>query len=141
DAVGPGGLGGTYAGNPLACAAALAVLDVVREEGLLERSRALGERMRARLEGLAVRLPPIGEGPGLRAMLALELVRDRGTREPAPALAAKTIADARDRGLILITCGPYANVIRILVPLTASDRLVDEGLGILEKALEQAAHE
>jgi 4-aminobutyrate aminotransferase/(S)-3-amino-2-methylpropionate transaminase len=141
DAVAPGGLGGTYAGNPLACAAALAVLDVIREEGLLERSRALGERIRARLEALAARLPPIGEVRGLGAMLALELVRDRETREPAPALAAAAVARARERGLILITCGPYANVIRILVPLTAPDPLVDEGLGILESALEQVLHE
>ncbi len=141
DAVGPGGLGGTYAGNPLACAAALAVLDVIREEGLLERSRSLGERIRVRLEGLAARLPSIGEVRGLGAMLALELVRDRDTREPASALAANAIAQARERGLILITCGPFANVIRILVPLTAPDRLVDEGLSILESVLERALNE
>jgi 4-aminobutyrate aminotransferase / (S)-3-amino-2-methylpropionate transaminase / 5-aminovalerate transaminase len=141
DIVSPGGLGGTYAGNPLACAAALAVLDVIREEGLLERSRALGERIRARLEALAARLSPIGDVRGLGAMLALELVRDRETREPAPALAAAAVAEARERGLILITCGPYANVIRILVPLTAPDALVDEGLAILESALEQVLHE
>ena len=141
DAVAPGGLGGTYAGNPLACAAALAVLDVIREEGLLEKSRALGERIRARLEALAARLPPIGDVRGLGAMLALELVRDRETREPATALAATTVVRARESGLILITCGPYANVIRILVPLTAPDALVDEGLGILESALEQARRE
>jgi len=116
----------------------IALRMVIREEGLLERSRALGERIRARLEALAARLSPIGEVRGLGAMLALELVRDRETREPAPALAAGAVAQARERGLILITCGPYANVIRILVPLTAPDRLVDEGLGILEEALEQA---
>jgi 4-aminobutyrate aminotransferase/(S)-3-amino-2-methylpropionate transaminase len=141
DAVAPGGLGGTYAGNPLGCAAALAVLDVIREEGVLERSRALGERIRARLEALAARLPAIGEVRGLGAMLALELVRDRHSREPASALAATTIARAREGGLIAITCGPYANVVRILVPLTAPDALVDEGLAILEGALEQALHE
>jgi 4-aminobutyrate aminotransferase/(S)-3-amino-2-methylpropionate transaminase len=137
DAVAPGGLGGTYAGSPVACAAALAVLDVIRDEDVLGRAVRLGARVRERLE--AMRDDPslgcIGDVRGLGAMLAIELVRDRATRTPAPDLARDAVLRASERGLILLSCGVYANVLRILVPLTAPLELVDEGMSILESSL------
>lgn len=141
DAVAPGGLGGTYAGNPVACAAANAVLDVIEEEQLLARAEALGQRIRARLEALQRRndMPFIGEVRGLGAMVAMELVKDRISREPHAELTKALTAKAHERGLMLLSCGTGANVIRILVPLTASNDLVDEGLDILEHALDEVA--
>jgi 4-aminobutyrate aminotransferase/(S)-3-amino-2-methylpropionate transaminase len=135
DSVGPGGLGGTFAGSPVSCAAALAVLDVFRDEHVLERAERQGVMVRARLEVIRERFPVIGDVRGLGAMLAIELVRDRVTREPAPELASRLAKDASERGLILLTAGIYSNVIRILAPLTASPELMDEGLTILEEAL------
>ena len=135
DAPAPGGLGGTYAGNPVACAAALAVLEVIAQERLLERSLALGERMVARLTKLARRVPAIGDVRGLGAMVALELFKDRERTQPDADLAKRLVAEAARRGLILLSCGNYGNVIRILAPLTASDALLDEGLGVLEQSL------
>ncbi|WP_431855654.1 4-aminobutyrate--2-oxoglutarate transaminase [Azospirillum sp.] len=134
-----GGLGGTYAGNPLATTAALAVLDVIEEEKLVERSVTLGKRITDRFEAMAKRntLNVIGDIRGLGAMVAMELVKDRGTKEPAPELTKALVMKAADKGLVLLSCGTYGNVIRILVPLTASDALVDEGLDIIEKALEE----
>ena len=139
DAVAPGGLGGTYGGTPLGCAAALAVLDVIEEDGLLERGQRLGERIRERLLAWKSRISAIGDVRGLGPMLALELVLDPNTREPATAMTAATIAAAREQGLLLLACGPYGNVIRILVPLTAEDAIVDEGLAILEAALQKSS--
>jgi 4-aminobutyrate aminotransferase/(S)-3-amino-2-methylpropionate transaminase len=133
DAVPPGGLGGTYGGSPLACAAALAVLDAFEEERLLERALRLGERIKSRLQSLAGRFPAIGEVRGLGAMVAIELFKGR---EPDAELAKKIIAAAAARGLVLLSCGTYGNVLRILVPLTAEDRVIDEGLQILEQAFE-----
>lgn len=139
DAPLPGGLGGTYAGNPLACAAAHAVLDIFDEDDLLSRAVRLGERLKAGLDALAARFPDhIGEVRGLGAMLAFELVEDRHTRVPATALAQRVVEAARERGLLLLKAGMYASVIRILVPLTAEDRDLDEGLTILGEALEAA---
>jgi 4-aminobutyrate aminotransferase/(S)-3-amino-2-methylpropionate transaminase len=141
DAPGPGGLGGTYAGSPVGCAAGLAVLDVIAEEKLLERSTALGERIVKRLQAIAQRndVPPIGEIRHLGAMIAFELVKSRGSHDPdADATKAVTSA-AHANGLILLSCGVYANTIRILVPLTASDKVVDEGLDIIERSLKQVA--
>ena len=140
DAVAPGGLGGTYAGNPVACAAALAVLEVFEEEGLLERSSAIGERIMKRLNSLAAgnRFPCIGEVRGLGGMIAIELVEDRASKKPAPALTKRLSERSLKGGLILLNCGIYGNVARILVPLTASDAIIDEGLDILERALEEA---
>jgi 4-aminobutyrate aminotransferase / (S)-3-amino-2-methylpropionate transaminase / 5-aminovalerate transaminase len=137
DAVAPGGLGGTYAGSPVACAAALAVLDVMRDEDVLGRAVKLGARVCERLEVMSrdPRLACIGEVRGLGAMLAVELVKDRATRTPAPELARATVIRAAERGLILLSCGVYGNVLRVLVPLTAQLELVDEGLSILEAAL------
>lgn len=134
----PGGLGGTYAGNPLACAAALAVLDVFEEEKLLERSRAVGERLTAGLRALAQQHPEIQDVRGLGAMVAIELFDGGDHGKPAADLTKRMCAEALKRGLVLLSCGVYANVIRILVPLTASDALLDEGLAIMGEALKAA---
>jgi 4-aminobutyrate aminotransferase/(S)-3-amino-2-methylpropionate transaminase len=138
DAPRPGGLGGTYAGNPLACAAGLAVLDVFREDALLERAQALGETLWRGLLALQARFPQVGEVRGLGPMVAMEFVRDPGSKEPAPHLAQGVLEAARERGLILLKAGMYGNVIRVLVPLTASPEEVAEGLGRLEQAMEAA---
>jgi 4-aminobutyrate aminotransferase/(S)-3-amino-2-methylpropionate transaminase len=137
DAVGPGGLGGTYGGSPIACAAALAVIDVIQSENLLERSRRIGDHVKRRLQALADKISLIGEVRGVGAMVAFELFKDSGRREPHPELAAKLLASALKRGLILLSCGIYANVIRILVPLTAPDEQIDEGLRIIEQSLQE----
>jgi 4-aminobutyrate aminotransferase, prokaryotic type len=139
DAPIPGGIGGTYAGNPLATTAALAVLDVIEEEKLIERSQQMGERIAGRFRTMAQRntLSVIGDVRNLGAMIAMELVKDRGTKEPAPELTKALVAKAAEKGLVLLSCGTYGNVIRILVPLTASDALVDEGLDIIERSLEE----
>ncbi|MFO1039522.1 MAG: 4-aminobutyrate--2-oxoglutarate transaminase [Geminicoccaceae bacterium] len=139
DAANPGGLGGTYAGSPMACAAAHAVLDVIEEEKLVERSAAIGERMMGRLKAMQQRneFACIGDVRGLGAMVAMELVEDRVGKEPAPELTNRIIARAQEHGLVLLSCGVYGNVIRFLMPLTASDALIDEGLDILERSLEE----
>jgi 4-aminobutyrate aminotransferase / (S)-3-amino-2-methylpropionate transaminase / 5-aminovalerate transaminase len=139
DACPPGGLGGTYAGNPLACAAACAVLDVVEQEGILERARKLGERMTTRLQALAQRHPAIAEVRALGAMIAFELCTDGDPQRPAADLTRALTSRARELGLILLSCGVYANVIRILVPITAEEAIVDEGLDIIERALGELA--
>jgi 4-aminobutyrate aminotransferase / (S)-3-amino-2-methylpropionate transaminase / 5-aminovalerate transaminase len=135
DAPEPGGLGGTFGGNPAACAAACAVLDEVATPEFRTRSEELGLRMRERLDALAERVPHVGEVRALGPMLALELVADRATKAPAGPLAKSTVARALERGLILLTCGLHGNVVRILVPLVASDEEIDRGLEILEEAL------
>jgi 4-aminobutyrate aminotransferase/(S)-3-amino-2-methylpropionate transaminase len=136
DAPRPGGLGGTYAGNPLACAAGLAVLDVFAEEGLLERAEALGKVLWAGLKRLQERFPQVGEVRGLGPMVALELVRDRLSKEPAPELAQAVLEAARDQGLILLKAGMFGSVLRILVPLVATPEEAEEGLTRLEAAME-----
>jgi len=140
DSVAPGGLGGTYAGSPVSCAAALAVLDVFRDEDVLGRARKLGTRVRERLEAMNAdpRMEFIGDVRGLGAMLALELVKDRATHEPDPEHARATVLRAAERGLILLSCGIHGNVLRILVPLTAQLEMVDEGMSILEASLLEA---
>jgi 4-aminobutyrate aminotransferase/(S)-3-amino-2-methylpropionate transaminase len=137
DAADPGGLGGTYAGNPLACAAALAVLSVFEEEGLLERSRKLGETLVARLEALRLRndVVPISGIRGLGAMVAFDIVRERGDTVPDAATTSRVIRRAYENGLILLSCGTNANTVRILVPLTVEDDILEEGLVRLETAL------
>jgi len=137
DAVEPGGLGGTFAGNPVACAAALAVIDAIGREKLLQRSVELGERMRSRLAAMARRndLVPMAAIRGLGAMVAFDVVKERGAFVPDPDTTKRVTACALDRGLVVLACGVYGNVIRILVPLTASDATVDEGLDVLESAL------
>jgi len=138
DAVPPGGLGGTFGGNPVACAAALAVLDEVATDEFRARADALGENIRARLDTLAADIPEVGEVRGLGPMLALELVEDPASRRPATALAKRVTEIARDRGLMLLTCGLYTNVLRVLVPILAEDTEVEEGLEILEASLADA---
>lgn len=138
DAPGPGGLGGTYAGSPVACAAALAVLDVFESENLLARARDLGQRLNAGLKTLAQRHRCISDIRGLGAMVAFELSQNGDIHKPDAALAKRVAAEAAERGLILLTCGTWGNAVRILVPLTASEALIDEGLGILAEALNAA---
>ncbi|TKA93064.1 4-aminobutyrate--2-oxoglutarate transaminase [Halopseudomonas bauzanensis] len=133
DAISPGGLGGTYAGNPVSCAAALAVLEVFEEENLLARACTLGDRMTQRLRQLAEGDKRIAEVRGLGAMVACELTTVDGA--PDPELASRLVIRAREKGLLLLSCGQYANVIRILVPLTATDVEVEEGLDIIEACL------
>ena len=135
DAPAPGGLGGTYAGSPMACAAALAVLKVFENEKLLERSRKLGDRLTASLKKMAAHNPCIADVRGLGAMVAMELCKGGNIDQPDADLAKRLVAEATRRGLILLSCGTSGNVIRILVPLTASDALVDEGLAIIDAAL------
>ena len=135
DAPQPGGLGGTYGGNPVACAAALAVLTVFEEEHLVERAQKLGEMALQRMHAWQTRFPLIGDVRGLGAMVAMELVRDREKRTPAAAEAGAILAEARERGLIIIKAGLYDNVIRLLMPLVTSDGDMVEGLDILEAAL------
>jgi 4-aminobutyrate aminotransferase / (S)-3-amino-2-methylpropionate transaminase / 5-aminovalerate transaminase len=135
----PGGLGGTYGGNPLACAAALAVLDAMAAERLPERARRTGERITARFRRWADRLDCIGDVRGLGAMVAMELVLDRATRAPATALTGRVLAGALSRGLVLLSAGTFGNVVRVLAPLTATDAVIDEGLDVLGATLEAAA--
>jgi 4-aminobutyrate aminotransferase/(S)-3-amino-2-methylpropionate transaminase len=135
DAPGDGGVGGTYVGNPVAQAAALAVLDVIEDEGLVARSAALGETMRARFESWQGRFPQIGDVRGLGSMLAIELVEDRESRAPATELASRVITEALGRGLLLLKSGVYGNCIRVLVPLVISDPELDEALQAWEDAL------
>jgi 4-aminobutyrate aminotransferase/(S)-3-amino-2-methylpropionate transaminase len=123
-----GAIGGTYIGNPVAQAAALAVLDVFEEEDLVARGIAVGERIRERMLGWQRRWPAIGDVRGLGAMLALELVGDPVTKEPAPELARAVIDAALQRGLILLKAGVHANCIRVLCPLTIEDAVLDEAL-------------
>jgi 4-aminobutyrate aminotransferase/4-aminobutyrate aminotransferase/(S)-3-amino-2-methylpropionate transaminase len=138
DAAHPGGLGGTYGGNPISIAAAHAVLDVIESEGLCARATRVGQRMRTHLEALAKQLPGIGDVRGLGAMVAFELVKDSKTREPDPETTASILAHAEKRGLILLSCGTSANVVRLLAPLTIPDAVLDEGLAILSEALRDA---
>lgn len=135
DAPAAGGLGGTYAGSPLACAAALAVLDVFEKDQLLQRSQAMGARLMTRLQAIAAKDPRIAEVRGLGAMVAFELCKNGDAHQPDAELAKRLSVEATKRGLILLTCGTYGNVVRILVPLTASDAIVDEGLAIIEASL------
>ena len=138
DAPGDSAIGGTYVGNPVAQAAALAVLDVIEEEGLNERATALGDAMRARMEEWQARWPRIGDVRGLGAMLAIELVQDPATREPAPDLATTVVEHAAEHGLLLLKSGIYSNCIRVLTPLVLTDAELDEALGVWEDALAQA---
>ena len=141
DAPDPGGLGSTYGGSPLGCAAASAVIDVIEEERLCERSLALGERIKNRIARWQTRNDtlPIGDIRGLGSMVAFELVTERGTHTPDAAATKALVAKAEENGLVLLSCGVFGNAIRILVPLTASDELVEEGLGIIERSMIEVA--
>jgi len=138
DAAHPGGLGVTYGGNPISIAAAHAVLDIIDSEDLCGRAARVGQRMRSRLEALAKEFPCIGDVRGLGAMVAFELVKDPKTKEPDAELTASILAHAEKRGLILLSCGTSANVVRLLAPLTIQDVVLEEGLTILSAALRDA---
>jgi 4-aminobutyrate aminotransferase / (S)-3-amino-2-methylpropionate transaminase / 5-aminovalerate transaminase len=139
DAPLPGGLGGTYAGSPLACAAGLAVLEVMREEQLLKRSQEIGRFMSSRLKGLQVRFPCIGEVRALGAMVAIELVKNARADAPDAELTKAVVQAAGRHGLVLLSCGMYGNVIRFLAPLTIPDALLKEGFHLFELALGEVA--
>lgn len=135
DAADVGGLGSTYAGSPVAVAGALAVLDVVEEQQLCARSMALGERMRTRFSAMMEHFPSIAEVRGLGAMTAVEFCRNGDPRQPAADIAMAMKNEAAQRGLLLLLCGAHGNVLRVMVPLTISDALLDEGLDIIEASL------
>ncbi len=139
DAAAPGGLGSTYAGNPVAVAGALAVLEVIEEEQLCARAERIGQHMRQRLQAIASRFECIAEIRGLGAMTAVEFCKNGDHSKPAPEIANALKAEAARRGLLLLNCGTYGNVLRIMVPLTIPDAVLDEGLDILFAALEVAA--
>ena len=138
DAPGDSAIGGTYVGNPLAQAAALAVLDVFDDETLVERAAQIGETIRGRMQAWQQRWAVIGDVRGLGAMLAIELVHDRVTKDPAPELASAVVGAASERGLLLLKSGIYSNCIRVLVPLVISESELDEALGVWEDALGSA---
>jgi len=138
DAPGPGGLGGTFAGNPLACAAALGVLEAFDQGDLYARANALGEHFQARARVWQQRWPIIGDIRGLGAMQAIELVRSPTTREPAPDETRQVLKHCYEHGLIVLSSGSYSNVIRLLVPLVISESQFDEGLNVLESGLQNA---
>ncbi|MGY1426165.1 4-aminobutyrate--2-oxoglutarate transaminase [Lysobacter sp. A289] len=137
DAAEPGGLGGTYAGSPIACAAALAVLDVIEEEALLERAQVLGKRVEEHLAAFAQRddLRPTGNVRGLGSMLAFDLLAKRGDAEPDPAATRAVLQRAHALGLVLLGCGGQGESIRLLYPLTITDAVFDEGMALLENSL------
>ncbi|GAC1456960.1 MAG: 4-aminobutyrate--2-oxoglutarate transaminase [Steroidobacteraceae bacterium] len=139
DSPGPGGLGGTFAGSPLACAAGLAVLEVMREEQLLKRAQEIGRFMSSRLKGLGVRFPCIGDVRALGAMVAVELVKNARADAPDADLTRALVQAAGRHGLVILSCGVYSNVIRFLAPLTISDAVLKEGFQLFEVALEEVA--
>jgi 4-aminobutyrate aminotransferase / (S)-3-amino-2-methylpropionate transaminase / 5-aminovalerate transaminase len=135
DAPHVGGLGGTYGGNPLACAAALAVIETIEQDGLVDRAREIGKTVLERLGRMQQDDPRVGDVRGRGAMVAVELVHPGGT-EPDPVLTSKLAAAAHQEGLVVLTCGTYGNVLRLLPPLSMPDHLLDEGLDILERVFE-----
>jgi 4-aminobutyrate aminotransferase / (S)-3-amino-2-methylpropionate transaminase / 5-aminovalerate transaminase len=130
-----GSIGGTYSGNPVALAAANAVLDVIESEHLIERAKVLGQTIEARMNAWRDRFVQIGDVRGRGAMLAIELVRDRGSKEPAPELASQVIEEALQRGLLLLKAGLYSNCVRVLAPLVITDDELGEALDVWEEAL------
>ena len=138
DAPDDSAIGGTYVGNPLAQAAALAVLDVIEDEGLVQRAAAIGETIRIRMSGWHERFDAVGDVRGLGAMMAIELVHGRDSKDPAPELASAVVEAATERGLLLLKSGIYSNCIRVLVPLVITDAELDEALDVWEQALEVA---
>jgi 4-aminobutyrate aminotransferase/(S)-3-amino-2-methylpropionate transaminase len=130
-----GGIGGTFGGNPLSCAAALAVLDHVEREGLIERAERIGASMTSRLTEMAERYSLVGDVRGRGAMVAMELVEDRETKAPAKEATGRLIEECYKQGVVILKAGTYDNVIRLLPPLTIAEDLLGEGLDVLEKAL------
>ncbi|WND02973.1 4-aminobutyrate--2-oxoglutarate transaminase [Temperatibacter marinus] len=133
----PGGLGGTYGGNPVACAASLATIEAIEEEGLIKRSQAIGDVMVDRLNAFKANkcLPAIGDVRGIGAMVAFEMVKEKGGHEPDSEVTTKLVTKAHEKGLILLSCGYFGNTIRLLAPLTIPDHHLHEGLDLLEEAL------
>jgi 4-aminobutyrate aminotransferase/(S)-3-amino-2-methylpropionate transaminase len=134
----PGAIGGTYGGNPVSCEAALAVFDIMREEDLPARAEAIGKKARGRFESLQARFPVVGDVRGLGAMVAMELVEDRDTKEPAATLAKEVKNGAFERGALCLLAGAGDNVLRVLVPLTIEDEVLERGLSAIEASLEAA---
>lgn len=139
DAAPPGGLGSTYAGHPMSCEAALTVLDVVEEEKLCDRAEAIGRRTRDAFTKMAKKFDFIGDVRGLGAMTGVEFFHSGDRRRPAPEIANKLKAEAFKRGLLLLTCGSYGNVLRVMTPLTVPFEVLEEGLGIIESVCEEIA--
>ena len=131
----PFGVGGTYGGNPVSCRAAIAVLQIFEEEDMLGKAKALGNKLRKRLDSWKSQYEIIGDVRGLGAMLALELVKDRETKEPAAEEAKALTSFCYERGLILLSCGTFGNVIRLLMPFVITDEQLEKGLGIMEEGL------
>lgn len=134
-----GGIGGTYAGNPVACAAALGALETIEAEGLVDRARQIGEHVLPRLRALAAQHPTIGDVRGRGAMLAIEFVKP-GTDEPAPQIAAAIARYCHAHGVLVLTCGTYGNVFRLLPPLVIGLDLLDDALTVIDEAITQAEH-
>ncbi|MBT6498929.1 MAG: 4-aminobutyrate--2-oxoglutarate transaminase [Deltaproteobacteria bacterium] len=132
-----GGLGGTYGGNPVACKAALAVLEILTKEGLIQKAESLGGTIASRFKELQEKHELIGEVRGLGPMLALELVKDRQSKEPAAEETKKLVQLCFEKGLIVLSCGNYGNVIRTLMPLVITDEQLDKGISILDESLEE----
>jgi 4-aminobutyrate aminotransferase/(S)-3-amino-2-methylpropionate transaminase len=132
-----GGLGGTYSGNPVSCRAALAVLDVLLKDRLIRRGAEIGSTIRTRLEEMHAKYEIIGDVRGLGAMQAIELVQDRESKAPAGEAAKKLTQSCFDRGLVLLSCGNYGNVIRTLMPFVITDEQLERGLQILEEGIKE----
>jgi 4-aminobutyrate aminotransferase / (S)-3-amino-2-methylpropionate transaminase / 5-aminovalerate transaminase len=135
DSVHVGGLGGTYGGNPVACASALASIEQIQSSNLSQRSRRIGEILRQRLQSWEKRHPMIGEVRGLGAMMAVEFVKDRHSKEPAKEFTVQVVKRCVEQGVILIYAGTHSNVLRFLVPLVVTDQQLDEGLNVIEGVL------
>jgi len=138
DAPGPSAIGGTYVGNPVACAAANAVLQVIEEEGLLERAEIVGKSIRARWDDLSDEIEEIGEVRGVGAMIGVEFVKDRETKEPNGEIVSAFVGEAMKRGVVTVSCGPYHNVLRHLLPIVITDEQLDEGLDVMADSIRAA---
>jgi 4-aminobutyrate aminotransferase/(S)-3-amino-2-methylpropionate transaminase len=132
-----GGLGGTFGGNPVACRAALAVLDVFEKKGVLSRAEKIGQKVMVRFEEFQKRHSLIGDVRGLGAMVGMELVLDRKTKEPATAFTKRLVARCREKGLLMISAGTHSNIIRPLMPLVITDDQLEKGLSIIEESLSE----
>ena len=139
DSIAPGGLGGTYAGSPISCAAALAVLEIFEEEKLLDRAKSVGEILVTGLKAIQARHKTLAEIRHLGSMIAVELSEGGDVKKPAAALVGQVVAKAREKNLILLSCGTYGNVLRILVPLTATDAQLQQGLSIIGECFDELA--
>jgi 4-aminobutyrate aminotransferase/(S)-3-amino-2-methylpropionate transaminase len=134
---GPGGIGGTYGANPLACEAALAVLDVMDKENLLQKGKDLGKKLMSGLNEMKENFDLIGDVRGLGPLVAVELVKDRKTKVPAPIETKAIIDDCFDQGLVLLSCGTHGNVLRFMMPLVTTDAQLAQGMTIIENAFKK----